>query len=221
MPRRTTITFSNGMAAALFVAGLGRIVVLVKSDDAIWLIVALSAGADAILGFYIAERSRTQDPLLAFRKLASLQLLAGVSAALILAALYMLPVFRPVSVAGWVEVAGPVVALLFFPTLLISAATWLSIVEGGVTVRSSGIAMIGVIAGVALVWSPEALLTPIWGIASASVLLHFAGLIAFSEQYRVGRRWHVLGTVMGVTAMITSLLAALMTVEQFFVIGSV
>ena len=65
--RRTTIAFSNGMAAALLIIGLGRVVVFVKSDDAIWWTVAISAGAAAVLSFCIAERSRTKDSLLAFR----------------------------------------------------------------------------------------------------------------------------------------------------------
>ena len=150
-----------------------------------------------------------------------MQFLAGVSVALLLAALYMFPIFRSVAVVGWAEVAGPVVALMFFPTLLVSMAIWLSIVEDGVPIRSLGIAILGMISGGALIWFPEALLTPIWGIALASVLLHVAGLIAFSTQGRTGRRWHVVGTVVGVTALTSFMLASLIISEQIVVIGSV
>jgi len=206
MPRRSTIAFLNGMAAALLVLGLGRVVGFVNPGGAVWSIVALTAGLAAVVGFGIAS-------LLAFRRIASVQLLAGVAVALILGALYLLPVFR--------SVAGPVVALMFFPMLLISTGTRLSLAENGVSFLSSGFAIVGVLAGAALVWSSEAPLTPAWGIALASVLLHIAGLIALSAQYDAGRRWHVLGTVAGVTALTSSLLASVMTSELFFVIGSV
>jgi len=159
--------------------------------------------------------------LLTSRRLASVQLLAGVAPFLNLAALYLLPIFRSGAVVGWSGVAGLIVSLMFFPMLLIATGMRLSIPRDGGTSLSVGITIMGVAAGAALVWSPEALLTPAWGIASSSALLHIAGLIAFSAQNNLRHRWYVLGAVAGLTALTSSLLASMMTREFFLVIGSV
>ena len=221
MLRRSAIAFSNGMASALLVISLGRIVGFVNSGGAIWSIIAFTVGIALVIGLGIAERANAVDFIPAFRRLASVQLLAGLSVALVLAALYIFPMFRSVMVGEWIEVVGPLVALMFFPMLLISTGTGLSLYEDGVSFFLSSISVVGVVAGAFFVWSPEAPLTPAWGIVSSFVLLNFAGLIALSAQSVTGSRWHALSIIAGVIALTMSVLALMMTTKLIFVISSV
>ena len=186
MLRRTAIAFSNGMASALLVVSLGRIVGFVNSGGAIWSIIALTAVITLVIGLGIAERANSVNIFPTSRRLASVQLLAGLSVAFVLAALYIFPMLRTIMVGEWIEVVCSLVALMFFPMLLISTGTWLSLYEDGVSFISSSIAVMGVVVGVFFVWSPEAPLTPAWGIFSSFVLLNFAGLVALSAQSDAG-----------------------------------
>ena len=221
MLRRSTIAVSNGLAAGLLVIGVGRIVAYVHPDGTVWAAVAVIAGIAAVFGFGLAERARSDDPQLGACRLGSVQLLAGVAVALVLGGLYLLPVFRSVAVAEWVDIAGPVCALLFFPMLLISTGVRLSLTTGQGSMLPLVLTIAGVVGGWSLVRSPEALFTPAWAIALAAILLHAAGLISLSVHLSKELRWRTLGTVAGVTAIACSFLASVMTSELYFAIGTV
>ena len=115
MLRRTAIAFSNGMASALLVVSLGRIVGFVNSGGAIWSIIALTAVIALVIGLGIVERANAVNIFPSFRRLASVQLLAGLSVAFVLVALYIFPMFRTIMVGEWMEVVCSLVALMFFP----------------------------------------------------------------------------------------------------------
>ncbi len=144
-------------------------------------------------------------------------MLGGFAMLLGLVALYLLPVFRAALVAPESDMAGPILGLVFFPMLLI--AMGLRMTTNGENGLVSGVAMIGMIAGWALVGPSVAPLAPIWGVAGAALGLHLSGLLAISSA--MGRGLPVLSLLTGVTAIASSYLASRMNSELFFVIGSV
>lgn len=222
MIRALIIAFSSGAAAGLLTIALGRIIAYVYPSEGVWTFVAVVAGLAAAVGIGVAERSRTNDPILSLRRLAGVLLLGGVASALVLLALYSLPMFRPTIFAMEVEVIGPVVGLLFFPMLLIAMGPRMVLNSSAThTGLITGAAIIGVIVGWALVRTPEALLTPTWAIAASGILLHGAGVVsAWSGELAV-RRCSYVGLLAGATIFVSSLLAFRMNSELYFVIGSV
>ena len=217
MFRSLMLAFLGGISAGLFVVGLGRIVSFANSSSSVWSIVAIVAGLASVVGFGVAERSKSGDPVLKRRRKGGVLLLGGFSMLLVVLALYLLPVFRATLVAPEFDMAGLILGLVFFPMLLI--AMGLRMTTNGENGLVWGVAMIGMTAGWALVGPSVAPLTPSWGIAGAALGLQLAGLLALSSATRRG--FPVLGILSGLTAVASSFLASSMNSELFFVIGSV
>lgn len=217
MVRTLMVAFCGGISAGLFVVGLGRIASFANPSSSVWSIVAIVAGVASVVGFGVAERSKSDDPALKMRRKGGVLLLGGFAMLLVLLALYLLPVFRATLVAPETDMAGPILGLVFFPMLLI--AMGLRMTTNGENGLVSGVAMIGMIAGWALVGPSVAPLAPIWGVAGAALGLHLSGLLAISSA--MGRGLPVLSLLTGVTAIASSYLASRMNSELFFVIGSV
>jgi hypothetical protein len=214
MVRALMVTIFSGISAGLFVAGVGRIASFANPSSSVWSIVAIVAGAAFVVGFAVAKRSKSGDPVLRMRRKGGVLLLGCFAILLVLWALYLLPVFRATLVAPESDMAGPILGLVFFPMLLIAMS--LRMTTNG---SMWGMAMIGIIAGWALVGPSAAPLTPSWGIVGAALSLHLAGLLALSSAPR--GRMPVLSILSGVTAVALSFLAPGMNGELFYVIGSV
>jgi hypothetical protein len=176
------VAFFVGTSAGLFVAGIGCIASFAIPSSSVWSIMAIVAGAASVVGFGVAERSKSGDPELKLRRKGGVLLLGGFAMLMVLLALYLLPVFRTTLVAQEPDMVGPILGLVFFPMLLIAMGLWLT--TNGENGLVWGVTMIGMIAGWALVGPSLAILAPSWGIAGAALGLNLAGLLALSSATR-------------------------------------
>ena len=179
MLRDGIVCAAVGLVGGCFIAAIVRIIDAIYPSASVWTAICFILLIAIATGFYLAGRVTSPDTQVAARRAAGVLLLASLALTIVLVFLYALPIFRPSFVAEVTGLVGPLISLLFFPTLLIAMSVRLSVSGENSGMFVSLVSILGGMSGMAILEFPFLqLMPPSWAIAAGVLMLNVVGIWA-------------------------------------------